>query len=796
MTGRPPAWQEAATQHVRVDVAQSSTPARVQLLVATRRYGLTAGLILFALLACLYNVFTPVFESPDELQHTAFVAWVADTGRLPVVTVEDPGPWEQEGTQPPLYYWLTAAVTGWAPHADARHLAEINPHAGGIGDPQRPDNKNRVIHDPLQEGWPYQGTVLFVRLGRLVSTLIALGTLLAIYRLGRVALPGRPGVAVAMAALVAFIPQFLFLSASVNNDNLIVLIASWTLVVLATWLTRSEGSRPRWAQLALLGVLLGLAGLSKLSGMLLWPLAGGVLLWLAWRSRAAGGAWRWLLAAAALVFGLAVALCGWWFVRNLVLYGDLTALSAHVDAIGPRREAPDTFAAAIAEFRGLRYSFWALFGWFNVLVPDVFYWIVDALTVLACAGMGLFVARRVLARRASAAGTRPEPSIPVLLLLFLWLGLAVVGLLRWTLLTPASQGRLLFPALGALALFAVVGLAELLPARLRAPAGGVALAAWIVWAAVSPILFIAPVYAQPVRYRSLADLEVVPSFLNVRYGDCCDLVGYIQPRQPIHAGDRVPLTLIWRARQVIDRDYSVFVHASTINGEIQGQIDTYPAGGRYPTSHWQPGEIISDTVYIPITTTAQGPDLVLFNVGLYELSMGRELPAFSADGQKIRHVFAGEAALEPPQWPQLRPAIQIDALFGQEARLVGADLSQEAALPGDVVTVTLEWRALADIRDDYVGFVHLLSPEGERVAQDDHVPLDGRYPTRLWSRGTVLVDPYRLELPGGLAPGAYSLWAGLYRPVTSDRLQAVRWQTGERWKDDLVYIGTLTIGSR
>lgn len=767
-----------------------------------RGWVVAALVVAFVLLACAYNVLTPVFESPDELQHVAFVAWVADTGKLPEVRGEEPGPWAQEGTQPPLYYWLTAAMVGWASHSDAQHLAEINPHAGGIGDPQRPDNKNRVIHDPALEGWPYRGTVLFVRLARLVSTLIAAGTLLAVHRLGRVIFPQRPGIALGMMALVAFIPQFLFLGASVNNDNLVILISSWTVVLLAGWLCIPAGRLPRWPQLVLLGVLLGLAALSKLSGALLWPLAGLVLLWLAWRANTRARST--LAVGAAVVLLLALVVSGWWFVRNLGLYGDLSGISAHLAVMG-RREPPATFEAAMAEFRGFRYSFWALFGWFNVLVPQLFYWIVDILSLVACAGMGLYVVRRELARRqaghGSGAASCPRLKVSVLIMLVAWVGLVVTGLLRWTLLTPASQGRLLFPALAPLALFLVVGLAELVPSRLRRTAGLAGLAVWVAWAVLCPVLFIAPIYEPPPRYRSLAELGVVPAPLNVRYGDCCDLVGYIQPHRPIHAGERVPLTLIWRARRVIDRNYSVFVHASTTDGQIQGQIDTYPGGGLYPTSHWQPGNILSDTVYIPMSSEASGPDLILFNVGLYDLTQRtalgfEELPATAADGDTIKHVFAGEAALEPFEWPTTQPTIETDARFGQEIRLLGVDVPQEAAEPGAVVTVTLHWLALADVHNDYVGFVHLLSSSADRPAQDDHVPLAGRYPTRLWSRGTVIADPYRLELPDDLAPGVYDLWGGLYRPETSDRLQAVRWQTGERWKDDLVYIGALTVRTR
>jgi 4-amino-4-deoxy-L-arabinose transferase-like glycosyltransferase len=749
-----------------------------------RSWVLAIILALFVALSILYNVYTPVFESPDELQHTAFVAWLDDHSALPVVTKDKPGPWEQEGTQPPLYYWLTAALTGWQAHDAADSLADVNPHAGGIGDPKRPDNKNRVIHDPAQESWPYHGTILFVHLLRLVSTLIGVGTLLAIYRLGRIVFPDRPGIALGMVGLVAFIPQFLFLSTSVNNDNLVILICSWTVVLLASWLYVYR--LPSWLELGVLGLLLGLAALSKLSGLFLWPLAAATLVWLAWRQRRLA----WLVPAGLLVLGLALGLSGWWFARNLRLYGDLSGINAHLWIMGSRQEWPTTLGAIYSEFRGFRYSFWALFGWFSVLVPEPIYWIIDLLTLAGCAGFGLYLYRSIRNKRDPSVNNR---ALPVIILLGLWFILVAIGLVRWTLLTPASQGRLMFPALVSIAFFLVVGWAELVPNRWRWPAATASLATWAAWAALCPILIIAPTYAEPQRYDSLAELNVVPSIVNVRYDDCCDLIGYIQPSGPIQAGDQVPLTLIWRARQPTAADYSIFVHASAPDGTIEGQVDTYPGGGRYPTSRWQPGEIISDTVYIVMSEDAQGPALIRFNVGLYDLKTRTELPAFGTDGKPLQYVFAGEAALEPPAWPTSQPELLTDTLFGREIRLVGADLSQETAQPGEVVTITLHWQGLADIRDDYIGFVHLIAPDGESAAQDDHSPLDGRYPTRIWSRGTVIADPYRLELPAGLTPGVYLLWAGLYHPESGVRLQAISWPTGERWQDDLVNIGTLTV---
>ena len=159
---------------------------------ASRPWVVAVILCLFLSLAIYYNISTPVYESPDELQHAAFVVWLANEHSLPIVNPEEPGPWKQEGTQPPLYYLIAAALVGGLPHDGADGLATLNPYAN-IGDPQRPDNKNRVLHDMEQERWPYETGVLFVHLARAVSTLMAVGTLAAVHRLGRIVFPQRAG---------------------------------------------------------------------------------------------------------------------------------------------------------------------------------------------------------------------------------------------------------------------------------------------------------------------------------------------------------------------------------------------------------------------------------------------------------------------------------------------------------------------------------------------------------------------------------------------------------------------------
>lgn len=732
----------------------------------------------FLVLALLYNVLTPIYETPDELQHAAFVAWLADGQGLPIVDLQDVGPWAQEGTQPPLYYWLVARLIGWLPHPPADDLAELNPFAR-IGDPLHPDNKNQVVHVVDQEGWPYPPRVLFVRVARFVSTLMGMATLVLIYRLGVVVFPRRPGIALGMMGLVAFTPQFLFLSASINNDNLVILLSSAALVVLARWLARP--GLPGWLPLAGMGALLGLAALAKFGGLLLWPLTGGALVFLAWREKRL----RWLIPAGALVLGAALAISGWWFVRNYQLYGDLSGLEPHLAIMGTRKRVP-SLAEALREFNGFRYSFWALFGWFNILVPEPFYWLMDGLTVLGLAGMARWVVR---GRRRSPGAARPA-----LVLLACWLGLVALGVVRWTFSTPASQGRLLYPALPAIVLFMVVGWSEFFPERLWRSVGLGGLGLWAAWAALCPALFIQPAYALPERVEAVEQVGFEPVAVHVTFDGCCELLGYrLQAGQNAHAGDLIPLSLVWRVLEPVEGEYAVFVHATTADDEMVGQVDTFHGGGMYPIRQAEPGEVFADTVYVPISWQVEGPELVRFNVGVQGLNETTRLPAYSAEGQKLDAVFVGEVGVEPEQWPEPSTDGGIDAVFGQQIRLGGVELSATEVRPGDVLTATLEWQALTQISEDFVGFVHLVGPDGEDVAQDDHLPLRGRYPTRLWQADTVLRDAYRLELPANMEPGTYRLLTGFYRPATSERLEAIAQATGERWRDDLVLLGAIVV---
>jgi hypothetical protein len=116
------------------------------------------------------------------------------------------------------------------------------------------------------------------------------------------------------------------------------------------------------------------------------------------------------------------------------------------------------------------------------------------------------------------------------------------------------------------------------------------------------------------------------------------------------------------------------------------------------------------------------------------------------------------------------PTKEEGVLLGYSVELTGEDLAIQRLEPGDVVPLTLFWRARQPVQQDAKVFVHLLDSGGQLVAQHDGEPVSGLRPTSTWKPGELIVDRHGVLLPDDLPPGEYQLVVGLYDPVTGNRL--------------------------
>ena len=247
-------------------------------------------LVLFIIVGSTFAVTTPIFEASDELWHYPVIWRLAQGQGLPVLDAHNPGPWRQEAGQPPLYYFIMALATRWIDTTDMHAVRRLNPHVDS-GIVTADGNTNLAIHTDT-ENFPWRGTVLAVRLVRLLSVLLGTGTVYLTYRLALEICPDWPELAVGAAGVLAFTPMFAFIAGSVNNDNLAILIASATVLLITRMgATGDTGKKIRfvfksqWEQVRghisimhlMLGILLGLGALTKLSLLVLFPVAAAII---------------------------------------------------------------------------------------------------------------------------------------------------------------------------------------------------------------------------------------------------------------------------------------------------------------------------------------------------------------------------------------------------------------------------------------------------------------------------------------------------------------------------------------
>jgi len=113
------------------------------------------------------------------------------------------------------------------------------------------------------------------------------------------------------------------------------------------------------------------------------------------------------------------------------------------------------------------------------------------------------------------------------------------------------------------------------------------------------------------------------------------------------------------------------------------------------------------------------------------------------------------------------------ANFADVMLLLDAEVDMNDARSGDIIPVSLRWRALRAMHEDYTVFVHLVGPDGRLRGQVDMWPLQGSHPTSRWAPGEELGDLYEIRLDPDAPSGRYRVEVGWYLLATMQRLQIV-----------------------
>ncbi len=139
----------------------------------------------------------------------------------------------------------------------------------------------------------------------------------------------------------------------------------------------------------------------------------------------------------------------------------------------------------------------------------------------------------------------------------------------------------------------------------------------------------------PATMCLLAEVNVGPSNAGLaNFDQRILLVNADLDASAVPAGGQLAVDLRWRSLREMAHDYTVFVQVIGPDGQLYGQVDSWPVQGASPTSQWRLGEEIDDRYRFYVAPDAPpGEHQVI--VGWYRLADMRRLPVRNQAGQII-----------------------------------------------------------------------------------------------------------------------------------------------------------------
>ncbi len=250
------------------------------------------------------------------------------------------------------------------------------------------------------------------------------------------------------------------------------------------------------------------------------------------------------------------------------------------------------------------------------------------------------------------------------------------------------------------------------------------------------------------------------------------LLGYDLSSESVTAGGELRVTLYWEAQQRLREDYSVFVHLDDLRSNyISWSLSEEQNPANIPTSSWTPGFYLSNP-HVFSVSSEMPPGVYVLRAGLYHSDTGERLPILDDDGNTVAEsIDLGTIGVRGARPVSLEGVTKLGRLsFGDRISLVGYQLADSEARPGNYFRLLLYWQATQEMSEEYAVFVHLVDDRGETWAQGDGLPANGIYPTWAWRVGEVIEDEHLIPLDMEVPAGTYHVWIGWYEPDTLGRL--------------------------
>lgn len=399
--------------------------------VVSERRWLVIIFALYFLLGIGYSLLMPIWEAPDEPAHYHLAWYFARNNKFP--TEE----FNYEVAQPHAYYYFSSFVI--------RGLEEIRPHYTNYFFPREFKSNIRIPEPRFDWNSKNYRFMLGVYTLRWINLILGGLALWINWRSVLRLIPESPTQRIATLTLAALTPQYIHIMSSVSNDALGV-TAGASLLYLAV---RTTGEKSHLS--AILSLLLAIL-LPLITKLTVLPVSAASLavvacMWL-FNSRQK----KWLVAAGLMVI-CAIGILHFFFPEAI----EWTQREISWRLISGLRTDALTVEYIKMISNQIAWTYWGKAGWLAVGISG---WAVKILTILGLVGAAIKAYTLVKQR-----SNHPQ--------FHAWLAAGAIALFiilavaRNGLTTSATQGRFLFPAIGALSLLMVGGWHDVLSEGIR-----------------------------------------------------------------------------------------------------------------------------------------------------------------------------------------------------------------------------------------------------------------------------------------------------------------------------------------
>ena len=120
---------------------------------------------------------------------------------------------------------------------------------------------------------------------------------------------------------------------------------------------------------------------------------------------------------------------------------------------------------------------------------------------------------------------------------------------------------------------------------------------------------------------------------HLSFGDQITLIGYDATNDAVAPGDKLTITLYWKAQQMLDINYQVFVHLLDQDGNLAAQSDKLNPG-EFPSKRWSLDRYVRDEHQLILPADFPAGEYRL-SVGLWVADDGWRLPLLDVKGRQL-----------------------------------------------------------------------------------------------------------------------------------------------------------------